>query len=111
MKVRTETRRPLPHITPLSITYLARRSYATDDASRVVEPLTQLFPFNLRADVTRMAAFVVSVLAFFFLQLTPNEEEKRQWNVSVLESDAIVCDFQPKFPVEQLYHESTAHLI
>jgi len=37
------------------------------------EPLTHIdvFPFNLRVDVTGMVAFLVSVVAFFFLQLTP----------------------------------------
>ena len=43
-------------------------------------PLTHIdvFPFNLRVDVTGMTAFVVSVLAFFFLQLTPKSKEKRR---------------------------------
>jgi len=36
-------------------------------------PLTHInvFPLNLRVDLTGMVAFVVSALAFFFLQLTP----------------------------------------
>jgi hypothetical protein len=44
------------------------------------EPLSHInvFPFNVRVDVTGMAAFVVSVLAFFFLQLTPKREGGRE---------------------------------
>ena len=43
------------------------------------EPLTHIdiFPFNLRVDVTGIAAFVVSALAFFFLQLTPKRKGDR----------------------------------
>ena len=42
------------------------------------EPLSHVdvFPFNLRVDVTGMVAFVVSVLAFFFLQLTPGRRRR-----------------------------------
>jgi len=45
----------------------------------VTEPLTHInvFPFNLRVDVTGMVAFVVSALAFFFLQLTPKRVESK----------------------------------
>jgi hypothetical protein len=39
-------------------------------------PLTHInvFPFNLRVDVTGIVAFAVSALAFFLLQLTPKSE-------------------------------------
>ncbi len=42
------------------------------------EPLTHIdvFPFNLRVDLTGMGAFVVSVLAFFFPQLTPGRRRR-----------------------------------
>jgi uncharacterized BrkB/YihY/UPF0761 family membrane protein len=37
----------------------------------------KVFPFNLRVDVTGIVAFVVSAVAFFFLQLTPKRERGR----------------------------------
>jgi hypothetical protein len=42
-------------------------------------PLTHIdvFPFNLRVDETGMVAFVVSALAFFFLQLTPKRGRRQ----------------------------------
>jgi hypothetical protein len=41
-------------------------------------PITHInvFPFNLRVDVTGMVAFVVSALAFFFLQSTPKRGKR-----------------------------------
>jgi len=46
----------------------------------VAAPLTHIdaFLLNLGVDLTGMIAFTFSALAFFFLQLTPKREEKRQ---------------------------------
>jgi heme/copper-type cytochrome/quinol oxidase subunit 3 len=42
-------------------------------------PLTHLdvFPLNLRVDLTGILAFIVSAVAFFLLQLAPSKERKR----------------------------------
>ena len=44
----------------------------------VTGPLSHIdvFPFNVRVDVTGMAAFLVSALSFFLWKSTPREERK-----------------------------------
>jgi uncharacterized BrkB/YihY/UPF0761 family membrane protein len=75
MKLRTETRRAL--LSTLFLFGLLTWVYVVilqmAHPEWLSEPLTHIdvFPFNLRVDVTGMMAFVVSMLAFFFLQLTP----------------------------------------
>ena len=79
MKLRTETRRALfstaflfglltwVYVVILQVADLFLNS------GLMGSPLSHInvFPFNLRVDVTGMVAFVVSALAYFFLQLTP----------------------------------------
>ena len=79
MKVRTETRRAL--LLTLFLFGLLIWVYVVIlqvvdivlNLGLMAAPLTHfnVFPFNLRVDVTGMIAFVVSALAFFLLQLTP----------------------------------------
>ena len=82
MKLRTETRRAL--LSTLFVFGLLTWLYVVIvqmvSPGVLSAPLTHIdaFPFNLRVDVTGMVAFVVSALAFFFLQLTPKGEEKKQ---------------------------------
>ena len=78
MKLKTETRRAL--LSTLFLFGLLTWIYVV--ILQMVHPEwlslplshIDVFPFNLRVDVTGMVAFVVSVLAFFFLQLTPKRE-------------------------------------
>lgn len=79
MKLRTETRRSLLYtlfVFGLLIWIYVVILQVADlflNLGLMSAPLTHIdvFPFNLRVDVTGMVAFVVSALAFFFLQLTP----------------------------------------
>ncbi len=79
MKLRTETRRALLSTLfvfgLLTWVYVVILQMAHPDW--LTGPLTHInaFPFDLRVDVTGMVAFVVSALAFFFLQLTPKREK------------------------------------
>jgi hypothetical protein len=81
MKLRTETQRAL--LSTLFVFGLLTWVYVVilqvAHPEWLSEPLTHIavFPFNVRVDLTGMGAFVVSALAFFFLQLTPKREEKK----------------------------------
>lgn len=81
MNFRTETRRALLYtlfvfglLTWLYVivAQMAHPEWMSGPLSHI-----DVFPFNLRVDVTGMVAFVVSALAFFFLQLTPKTERRR----------------------------------
>jgi hypothetical protein len=80
MKLRTETRRALFSTLFLFglLTWLYVVVLQIAHPEWLSLPLSHIdvFPFNLRVDLTGMAAFVVSALAFFFLQSTPKREEK-----------------------------------
>ena len=85
MKLRTETRRALLStlflfglLTWLYVVILQVADLVLN-LGLMSSPLTHInvFPFNLRVDVTGMVAFVVSALAFFFLQLTPKSRRAR----------------------------------
>jgi hypothetical protein len=81
MKFRTETRRALLSTIFLFglLTWLYVIVAQMAHPYWMSAPLTHInaFPFNLRVDVTGMIAFVVSALAFFFLQMTPKRERVR----------------------------------
>ena len=80
MKFRTETRRAL--LSTLFLFGLLTWLYVI--AVQMAHPVwvngpishINIFPLNLRVDVTGMVAFVVSAVAFFFLQLTPKRETR-----------------------------------
>jgi len=82
MKLRTQTRRALYSTLFLFglLTWLYVIAVQMAHPDWLYEPLTHIdvFPLNLRVDVTGIAAFVVAALAFFFLQLTPKREERQQ---------------------------------
>jgi hypothetical protein len=82
MKLRTETRRAFLSTLFLFglLTWLYVIAVQLVHPDWVSSPLTHInaFPFNLRVDLTGIAAFVLSGLAFFFLQLTPKREERRR---------------------------------
>ncbi|MGP8128056.1 MAG: hypothetical protein ACLP9D_09630 [Candidatus Bathyarchaeia archaeon] len=79
MKLTTETRRALFSTFFLFglLTWLYVIILQITHPEWVTEPLTHVnaFPFNFRVDLTGMVAFVVSALAYFFLQLTKREGE------------------------------------
>jgi hypothetical protein len=72
MKFRTETRRALLSTAflfgLLTWVYVVVLQMGHPDWLSLPLSHIDVFPFNLRVDVTGMVAFVVSVLAFFFLQ-------------------------------------------
>jgi len=82
MKFRTETRRAL--LSTLFLFGLLTWLYviAVQMAHPEWLPLSltdiHIFPLNLRVDVTGIVAFVVSAVAYYFLQLTSKREAKRQ---------------------------------
>jgi uncharacterized BrkB/YihY/UPF0761 family membrane protein len=82
MKLRTETRRAL--LSTLFLFGLLTWVYVVIlqmvHPEWLSAPLSHIdvFPFNVRVDVTGIVAFVVSVFAFFFLQLTPKREGGRE---------------------------------
>jgi hypothetical protein len=89
MKFRTETRRALLstlfvfgllvwlYVVVLQVADLVLNPFTC--GGLMSAPLTHInvFPFNLRVDETGMVAFVVSALAFFFLQLTRKRGRRR----------------------------------
>jgi hypothetical protein len=81
MKLRTETRRALLSTLFLFglLTWLYVIAVQLAYPEWLDEPLTHIdiFPLNLRVDVTGMVAFVVSAVAYFFLQMTPKRETRR----------------------------------
>jgi hypothetical protein len=81
MKLRTETRRALLSTLFLFglLTWLYVVIVQMIDPKWMSEPLTHInaFPLNLRVDVTGIAAFVISALAFFVLQMTPKSGRRR----------------------------------
>jgi heme/copper-type cytochrome/quinol oxidase subunit 3 len=78
MKVRLETRRALLSTIFLFglLTWLYVIVVQLTYPDWMSEPLTHIniFPFNLRVDITGIVAFVASALAFFLLQLKPARE-------------------------------------
>jgi hypothetical protein len=80
MKLRTETRRALFSTLFLFglLTWLYVVILQVAHPEWLSLPLSHIdvFPFNLRVDLTGMMAFVVSAVAFLFLQLTPKSKEK-----------------------------------
>jgi hypothetical protein len=81
MKLRTETRRALLSTLFLFglLTWLYVIMVQMSHPYWITLPLShiQIFPLNLRVDVTGIVAFVVSALAFFLLQLTPKARTRR----------------------------------
>ena len=79
MKLRTEIRRAFLSTLFLFglLTWLDVAIVQLTHPEWLSEPFTHInaFPFNLRTDVTGIVAFVVSALAFFFLQLTPKRKD------------------------------------
>jgi hypothetical protein len=75
MKLRTETRRALLYTLFVFglLTWLYVIVAQMVHPDWMSEPLSHInvFPFNLRVDLTGIVAFVVAAFAFFFLQLTP----------------------------------------
>jgi amino acid transporter len=82
MKLRTEIRRALLSTLFLFglLTWLYVVVFQMMYPDWLSSSLTHInvFPFNLRVDLTGIVAFVVSALAFFFLQLTPKREGGRE---------------------------------
>jgi hypothetical protein len=78
MKVRLETRRALLSTIFLFglLTWLYVIAVQLTHPGWITGPLTHIniFPLNLRVDVTGIVAFVASALVFFLLQLKPARE-------------------------------------
>jgi hypothetical protein len=82
MKLRTETRRALFSTLflfgLLTWLYVIIFQMIYPDVMSATLTHINIFPLNLRVDVTGIVAFVVSAVAFFFLQLTPKREGGRE---------------------------------
>ena len=79
MKLKTETRRAL--LSTLFLFGLLTWLYVIVFQMRYPDEMNatlthiEVFPLNMRVDVTGIVAFVISAVAYLFLQLTPKREE------------------------------------
>jgi hypothetical protein len=81
MKPRPETRRALLSTTflfgLLIWLYVIAVQLTHPDWMGGILTHINIFPFNLRVDITGMVAFVASAVAFFLLQLKPGRERSK----------------------------------